>query len=102
MIFPITTTFLEYSSKRERKILGLLRQHKVSFLKMVHVSSSEGKMFDFSASPIAFLSQSSGAAGFLLWSQEEVPGSSPWERSRGTQVGEPESALEFSVWVFSS
>lgn len=49
MILPIITAFVEYSSKRERKILGLLRQHKVSFLKMVHVASSEGGMFDFSA-----------------------------------------------------
>lgn len=49
MIFPIITAFVEYSSKRERKILGLLRQHEVSFLKMVHLASSEGEMLDFSA-----------------------------------------------------
>lgn len=62
----------------------------------------KGEVFDFSASPIAFLSQSSGAAGFLLWSQEDVPGeltlgALPWRSSR-----KAESALEFSVWIFSS
>lgn len=100
--FPLQPHFWNTAANERGKYLDYLGSTKCLSLRWFMCPHLKGKVFDFSASAIAFLSQSSGAAGFLLWSQEEVPGSSPWERSRGTQVGEPESALEFSVGVFSS
>lgn len=91
MIFPITTTFLEYSSKRERKILGLLRQHKVSFLKMVHVSSSEGESVWFLSLTHCF----SLPEQWCCWvsavepgggSRELTLGALPWHSSRRARV----------------
>lgn len=100
---PLWLHLWNTAANERGKYLGYLGSTKCLSLRWFVWLCLKGEVFDFSAWSIVFLSQSSGASGLLLWSQEEVPGSSPWELTPMTLKWENTVSLRvFSVGFFQA